>query len=77
MTMYGFSRMLNSFRAGGGNDIVYLKKIEAGMTMISEFIYKGLLQDNGLYTVLNLDQIYAALINITNNLSKDPSAFTK
>ncbi len=47
------------------------------MTMISEFIYKVLLQDNGLYTVLNLDQIYSALINITNSLSKDPSAFTK
>ena len=75
--MYGFGRMLNSFREGGGNDIVHLKKVEAGMTMISEYIYKVLIQDNGLYTVLNLDQIYSALINITNNLSKDPSAFTK
>jgi len=45
--------------------------------MISEFIYKVLIQDNGLYTALNLDAIYSALINITNSLSKDPSAFTK
>lgn len=77
LPMYGFSRMLNSFKEGSGKDIVHLKKIEAGMTMVSEFIYKVLLQDNGLYTVLNLDQIYSALINITNSLSKDPSAFTK
>lgn len=75
--MYGCGRMLSSFRQGGGNDIVYLKKIQAGMTMISEFIYKVLIQDNGLYTALNLDAIYSALINITNSLSKDPSAFTK
>mgnify|MGYP006876292617 CR=1 FL=1 len=27
LPMYGFSRMLNSFREGSGNDIVQLKKI--------------------------------------------------
>ena len=35
LPMYGFGRMLNSFKEGGEKDIVHLKKIEAGMTMVS------------------------------------------
>lgn len=33
--LYGFGKMLTSFRIGSSNDIIYLKKIEAAMTMIS------------------------------------------
>ena len=74
---YGFGRVMNGFRVGSSHDIIYLKRIEAAMTMLSEYIYKVLVEDEGLFTVLNIDQIYTALINITNCLTKDPSAFTK
>lgn len=74
---YGFGRLLSSFRVGSSHDIIHIKRIEAAMTMLSEYIYKILVDDEGLFTVLNIDQIYTALINITNCLSKDPSAFTK
>lgn len=75
--LYGLGRLLISFRTGSSHDIIHLKRIEAAMTMISEYIYKILVEDEGIFTVLNIDQIYSALINIANCLSKDPSAFTK
>jgi hypothetical protein len=45
--------------------------------MLSEYVYKLLIEDDGLLTVLHIDQIYTVLINISNCLSKDQSAFTK
>jgi hypothetical protein len=75
--LYGFGRLLSSFRQGSARDIIHLKRIEGAMTMISEYVYKILLEDDGLFTVLNIDQIYTALINISNCLSKDQTAFTK
>lgn len=75
--LFYLNRLLAGFKEGAGQDIVQLKRIEGAMTVLAEYIYKSLLSDSGLFTVLHIDQIYSALINISNSLSKDQSAFTK
>lgn len=53
-----------------------LKRNEAAISIITEYIYKALLEDEGINTLLYIDQIHTSLIKFVSFLNEDPTIFS-
>jgi hypothetical protein len=55
---------------------MHLQRNEATISIIAEYIYKALLDDEGTQTFAYIDQIYSSLIKFVALLNEDPSLFS-
>lgn len=69
----GFGRIVNAFRADG---LMHLQRNEAAISIIAEYVYKALLDDEGINTFIYIEQIHGSLIKFIGLLNEDPSLFS-
>jgi hypothetical protein len=69
----GFTRIVNAFKAEG---LMQLQRKEAAISIIAEYIYKALLEDEGVNTFIYIEHIHASLIKFIGLLNEDPSLFS-
>lgn len=55
---------------------MHLQRHEASISIIADYIYKALLDDEGINTFIYIEQIYASLLKFIGLLSEDPSIFS-
>lgn len=62
MTTIGLNRVVEALKN------LNLRRNEAALVMLMDYLYKVLLEDEGMTTVLYLDQIFSALLPISKAL---------
>ena len=64
----GFNNFIDALKI---DSLLMLKKQEAAIGIICEYVYKIFLEDDGINTVLYMDQIHSSLLKLSTYLRED------